>query len=135
MRRQLVGIHLPPHRELLRAVDKHARHAADHGDALRQQGIRIFVNRIERQRVGIDREVQHRLFGRVDLLIRRRARHAGGQAAAGARDGGLNVLRSRVDLAVQRELNRNRGVALRVGRVHRLHAGDGGKLALERRSH
>ena len=51
-RRQLVGIHLHAHGVFLLAEDLHARNAADHGDALRQQRLGVLVDRVERQRVG-----------------------------------------------------------------------------------
>ena len=114
-----VGIQLHAHGVFLRAVNLHARHAADHGDALRQQRLGILVHRVERQRGRGERQVEDRLLGRIHLLIRRRVRHVGRQRAAGFRDGGLDILRGRVDVALQRELHRDGGAALRVGRAHR----------------
>ena len=78
---QRIGIHLHAHGVLLRAEDLHARDAADHGDALRQQRVGILVDRVHRQRRRIEREIKDRLLGRIHLLIRRRARHlaAGGR--------------------------------------------------------
>ena len=81
---QRVGIHLHAHGVLLRAEHLHARHAADHGDALREQRVGVLVDRVQRQRGGVEREIEDRLLGRIHLLIRRRARHAGRQPAAGA---------------------------------------------------
>ena len=46
-----------------------------------------------------ERQEQHRLLGRIDLLIRRRPRHVGGQTPAGLGDGRLNILRGGVDVA------------------------------------
>ena len=48
--RELVGIHLHAHGILLRAVHLHARDAADHGDALRHQGLGVLVDRVHGQR-------------------------------------------------------------------------------------
>ena len=49
-RGERVGIHLHAHGVLLRAEDLHARHAADHRDALRQQRLGVLVDRVQRQR-------------------------------------------------------------------------------------
>ena len=114
----------------------HARNAAHHGDALRQQRLGVFVHRVERQRVGSQRQVQHRLLGRIHLLIRRRPRHVGGQQAAGGLEmaawmscAAASILRLRLNCTVICVL------PLRVRRAHRLDAGDGGKFAFERRGH
>ncbi len=132
---ELVGVHLHAHGVLLHAEHLHARDAAHHGDALRQQGVGVLVDGVHGQRGGIEREVENGLLGGVDLAVRRRARHAGRQVSAGAGDGGLYILRGGVDLAVQGELHGDRRTAEGVGGVHRLYAGDGGELALQRRGH
>src|SRR5262249_29220948 len=48
-------------------------------------------------------------------------------------DGGLHVLRRRVNVAVQTELNGDLHAAERTGRGHVVYPGDGGELLLERR--
>ena len=132
-RGHLVGIQLHAHRVFLRAINLHAGNAAGHRKTLRQQGLRVFVHGVERQCVGSKRKVQHRLVGRISLLVRRRMRHVGGQQALRFGDGGLNILRGGVDVARQRELYGDLRGSLGVLRVHALHARDGGELALERR--
>ena len=82
-----------------------------------------------------EREIEHRLLGGIGLLIGRRARHVGRQLSAGFGNGRLDVLRGGVDVAVERELDRDVVEPLRVGRAHRLYAGDGRELPLERRRH
>ena len=79
---------------------------------------------------GVD---QHRLVGRVDLAVGRWRRHVAGQQAARRVDRGLHVGRGAVDVAVERELQGDRGVAEPAPRRHRHQAGDGGELVLERR--
>ena len=55
------------------------------------------------------------------------------QLAAGGGDRGLHVLRGGIDVAVEVELQRDRGRPERAGRGHLRDAGDLGELALERR--
>ena len=56
MRRQLVRIHLHPNRVLLRSENLHARNAAHHGDALRQQRLGILIHGVRRERAGGQRQ-------------------------------------------------------------------------------
>ena len=48
-RGQRIGVQLHPHGVFLRAKDQHLRYAADHGKALGDEGLRIFVHGGERQ--------------------------------------------------------------------------------------
>ena len=80
-------------------------------------------------------EIENRLVGRVHLGERRRRRHALRQQARGLRDGGLHVHRGAVEAAVEVELERDLGRAQRVDGGHRIQAGDGRELILERRGH
>ena len=82
-----------------------------------------------------EREVEDRLVGRVHLGEGRRRRHALRQQARGLRDGGLHVDGGAVEVAVEIELERDLRRAERVGRGHRLQAGDRRELILERRRH
>ena len=134
-RRQRIRIEIHPHRVLLAAIHDHARNAAHHRDALRKHRLGVFVHGVEGQRLGGERKVQHRLLGRIRLLIGGRPRHVGRQASARLRDGRLDVLGGRVDVALQSELHGDVRSALRIGRAHLLHARDGRELALERRGH
>ena len=67
--------------------------------------------------VGGQRQDQDRRIGWVDLAIGRIAGQVGRQLAAGGVDGGLHVAGGGVDIAVQIELQRDRGRAQRAGRV------------------
>ena len=74
-----------------------------------------------RQRLGValQRQQQHRRVGRVDLAVARRRRHLGRQLPLRARDRRLHVGRGLVDVAVELELDRDRGEALVVGGADR----------------
>ena len=63
----------------------------------------------QRQRVGGRRQQQDRRVGRVDLAVGRRARQVLRQLAAGGIDRGLDVVGGAVDVAVEVELNGDRG--------------------------
>ena len=111
---QRLRIELNAHRVLLGAEHGHLRHACHHGDALRQRVLRVVVEQRQRQQLRHEREVQDGLVGRIHLLIARRD-DAGRQRAQRLGNRGLNVLRRRVDVAVERELQRDRRAALVAG--------------------
>ena len=67
----------------------------------------------QRRRVALQRQQQDRRIGRVDLAVARRRRHLGRQVPLRARDRRLHVGRRLVDVAVELELDRDRGRALR----------------------
>ena len=67
----------------------------------------------QRQRRRGQRQEQDREVGRIDLLERGRRRHVRRQRRAASRDGGLHVLRGRVDVAIELELQRDRRAAER----------------------
>ena len=75
--------------------------------------VAIFVDRRQRQRRRTQRDEQHREVRRIDLAEARRGRHLDRQPAL--RDGqrGLHVERGGVDVAVEVELDGDRGGALR----------------------
>ena len=100
-RGQRARIDLHAHGVLLRAEHRDLRHAADRRDALGEVGLRVLVDRVERQRGRAERQVEHRLVGRVDLLVDGRRRHAGRQQRRGLGDGRLHVLRGGVDVAAR----------------------------------
>ena len=130
-----VRVELDAHRVLLRAEDLHLGHAADRGDALRQDGLGVLVHRVQRQRRRAQRQIQDRLVGRVHLLVRGRRRHARRQLGRGGGDGRLHVLGGGVDVALEAELHGDLGEAERARRRHRVDARDGRELPLERRRH
>ena len=124
---------LRAHGEVLLAGHQHLGDAGDRRDLLRQDGVGVVVDLVDRQRVRRDRIDQDGAIGRVDLAVGRRVGQVLGQQPARRIDRRLHVGRRAVDAAAEIELQRDRGRAEATGRVHRGEAGDGGKLLLERR--
>jgi hypothetical protein len=112
-----VGSTLDAHRVFLAAEDQHLRHALDgrerRGEHLLDEGVELR----ERRHLALQRQQQDRRVGRVDLAVARRRRHLERQLPLRPRDRRLHVGRGRVDVAVQRELDRDRGRALRAFEV------------------
>ena len=76
-------------------------------DLLREDVFGVVVDGGDRQHVGVHRQNQDGRIGGVDLAIGRRRRQVLRQLAAGGVDPGLHVLRGRIDVAVQVELQRD----------------------------
>ena len=125
-------VHPGPHRVLLRAVHRHLRYAGHHGDPLPHHGVGVLVDLEERQGLGAEHQVEHRLVCGVHLAKGGGGRHVLRELARRLRDGGLHVQRRGVDIALQVEAERDLGDPLAVGGVHGVDAGDGGELALQR---
>jgi hypothetical protein len=89
----------------------------------------------ERRDLALQRQQQDRGVGGVELAIARRRRHAGRELALGPGDRRFDVGSRRVDVTVERELDRDRGRPLRVGGGDGIDAGDGGELLDQRRRH
>lgn len=100
-------VQLDTHRELLRSEDLHLGHTVDHGDALGQKRVAVFVELVQRQGGGGKGEVEYGLVGRVDFLIRGWGGHVWRQLRARPRNRRLHVLRRRVDVAAKVELERD----------------------------
>ena len=132
-RSELRGIDLDADRRLLFAAELALRDAADLGNLLREEIIHIIVDDIERQRLGARRQDHYRRIGGIHLLIAGRRRHLLRQRPAGGRNRGLNVLRRGVDVAIEIELNRNRGSVERTHRGQLRDPGNLPELALQRR--
>ncbi len=81
-RGQRLRVQLDAHGVLLRAVDLHLRHAADHRQALGDERLRVLVERRQRQGRRGERDEEDRRVGRVDLAVRRAAPAC--RSAAGA---------------------------------------------------
>ena len=71
--------------------------------------------------------------GGVGLAVAGILRQVRRQLAARGVDGGLHVARGGIDVAIEIELESDRGRAERAGRGHLVDAGDASELALERR--
>ena len=129
--RELGGVDLHPHRRLLLAADRHLRHAGNLRDLLGKDGVGVVVDGSERQRVGMHAHHQDGGIGGVDLAVGRRRGKVGRQLPSCRRDCGLHVLGSRVDVAVQLELQGDRGRPECARRGHLGDAGDLSELALQ----
>ncbi len=131
--RELRRVEPGAHGELLRPRHLDLRDARDRREALRDERLGDLVDRRERHRRRREDEVEDGLVGRVDLLERRRRRHARRKLAGGRGDRRLDVLGGRVDVAVERELERDLRRPLRARRVDRVEARDRRELPLEGR--
>jgi hypothetical protein len=132
-RGQLHRVDLHAHGRLLLAADGHLRDAGDLRDLLRENVLGVVVDRGDRQHVRMHGQDQNRRVGRIDLAIGGRRRQVLGQLAAGRVDAGLHVLRRRIDVAIQIELQGDLRVAQNVGRGHLRQAGNFGELVFQRR--
>ncbi len=102
-------------------ADRRRRVAEDRdlGDAghlrylLGEEEVAVIVDRGHRHRVRAQREHDDGRVGRVDLLVARRRGHRLRQGLARDRDRRLHVLPRRVDVAIEIELNDDRGGAER----------------------
>jgi hypothetical protein len=114
------------------AEDRDLGDAGHLRDLLREEEIGVVVDDGQRHRVRAHREHDDGGVGRVDLLVARRRRHLARQRLVGDRDRRLHVLSRRVDVAVEIELNDDRGRAERTQRGQLADARDLRELALER---
>ena len=131
---QRVRIELNAYRVLLRAVYLHLRNATDGRYLLSEQVLRVLGNGRRRQRRRRQYDIHNRRVGRVHLALGRWRRHRRGQRARRGGDRRLHVLRGGVDVAVERELQRDGRQAVRGDRGHRVDAGNRRELLLQRRS-
>src|SRR5262245_51628936 len=100
---------------------------------LGEEQIAVIVDRGHRHRLRAQRQHDDGRVRRVDLLVARRRGHIPRQGLARDRDRRLHVLSRRVDVAVEIELNDDRGGAERAQRRELGDAGDLRELPLERR--
>ena len=135
-RRQQVRVELDAHGVLLRAEHVHLRHAADHRDALRHHRLGVLVHHGERQRRASSARssgwaesagLTLRKVGGVGMPGGRRRVHAAMAACTSC--AAASMSRSRANCSVMLVLPR----VLRRG--HRIEAGDGRELPLQRRRH
>ena len=132
-RGELGGIDLNPDRRSLLAADGDLSDARHLRDLLRQIAVGVFVDLRQRQGVGARRKDEDRRVGGIELLVGRRRRHGLRQRLARSRDRRLHILGGKIDVAVEVELNRDRGGAERAERGHLGDAGNLAELPLQRR--
>ena len=140
LQRQALGdelgrIDLDADRRLLLAADDDLGDAGDLADLLRELGIDGVADRGQRQRVRCRRQQQDRRVRRVDLAVGRRRGQVFRQLAAGGVDRGLHVVGGAVDVAVEIELDGDRGGAEIARRGHLRDAGNLRELPLQRLRH
>ena len=105
----------------LRAEHLDLGHAVYHGNPLGQDGLAVFVERGQRQCRAGQRDHQDRLVRRIHLLVGRGRRHVRRQIARHPCNGGLDILRRRVDVPGKGELKSDGRGALGAGGTHRIH--------------
>ncbi len=113
--------------------DRDLRDAGHLRYLLGEEEIAVIVDRGHRHRLGAQRQHDDWRVGRVDLLVARRRGHVPRQGFARGRDCRLHVLPRRVDVAVEIELNDDRGGAERALRRELGDARNLRELPLERR--
>src|SRR6185436_20626171 len=98
---------------LLRSHHLYLGHAGGGGNALGQKRLCVLVDGGKRQGRRGERKIEDRRVRGIDLAERRRCAHFLRQLVQGARNRRLHVLRGGVDVAIESELKRDTGVALR----------------------
>ncbi len=130
---QRARVQLHPNGRLLRPVDLHLAHAVQLAQALRQDGVGRVVHLRRRQRGGGQRQRQDRRVGRVELAVVRPRRQVGRQVGGRGVDRRLHVVRRALDIAVDVELDHDRGRADRAGGGDLRHPRDLPQAPLQRR--
>ena len=108
---QFRRIDLDADRRLLLAANRDLRHAGNLTDLLGELGVDGIADCGQRQGIGCRRQQQDRRIRRIDLSVGRRGRKVFRQLAAGAVDAGQHVIGGAVDVAVEVELDGDRGGA------------------------
>ena len=93
-------------------------------------GVLIYFRQRERRRT--HHQINNRLIGGIDFLQRGLIGHAGRQLTRGLRNCSLYILRRRIDVPTQIELQRDLRITECAGGTDGIQTGDGGKLSLER---
>ena len=119
------GIDLDAHRRRHLAADAHQRHAGNLADALGEDILRGVVDIDDWRDIGFDGEDEDGRVGGIDLSIGRRTRQVFRQLSGGGVDRGLDIVGGGVDVAVEIELDGDRG---RAKRTRRRHLGDARNL-------
>ena len=125
-------IELDPDRGFLGAVDGDLGDAGGLRQPLRQDGVGGVVDLRGGQRGRGQRDLHDRRVGGIEFAVVRPRRQVRRQVDGGGVDRGLHVVGGAVDVAVDIELDDDRGVADRRGRGEFGDAGDFAEPALER---
>ena len=128
-------VDLDAHGILLGAKNLDLAHAVQRRQCRRNDVLGIGVELGEAARAALQRQQQDGRVGGVGLAIAWGRRHVGGQLPQRAIDGRLHVGARLVDIAMQIELQDNRGRALRAGRTDRGYRRNLGELLDQRRGH
>ena len=132
---ELLWIDLYPDGVFRRAPDHDLSHAADHGDALGQHGLGVFVQVIKRKRRRGQSQHHDRRIGGVGFAEGRRRRHAGGKQRHGFTDRGLDIHGGAVDVAAQIKLQSDLGGSHRIRRNHGIQSRNPCELPFQQRGH
>src|ERR1700730_10982318 len=130
---ELARIDLHMDSKLLRSEHTHLRYSVDGRDALRYQGIDVFLKCPHWQSRGGQAQERDGRIGRIALAERGGAGHARRKPRRGRIDGGDHIHRRAIDASAQIELKGNLGAAERADGSHGIHTRDTTELTLERR--
>ena len=130
-----IRIELDPHRRQRTAVDDDLADPADLGQFLRQHRRGGVIKLALAKRIGGQREDQDRGIGRIDFLVGRVRAQAGRQVRVRRIDGGLDVPRGAIDIAVEAKLQVDAHRADAAAGRHLGHVGDLPEVAFERGRH
>src|SRR6266403_3817886 len=131
---ELVRVHFDAHGGTRTAPGKNLADAFYLRELLREDGIRSIVDLRGRNVFGTQRQQHDRGIGRIDLSVAGLTGKIGRKLAAGGINGGLNVARGSIDVAVEVKLESNAGGAEPARGSHLRDASDAAELALEGRS-
>jgi hypothetical protein len=131
--RELGRVDLNAHGGLLLAADRDLRDARNLRNLLPKDVLGVIVDGRDREDVRMNCENENGRIGRIDLAVGGRRRQVLRQLTARRVDAGLHVLRCRVDVAIQIELQRDLRGAEHVGRCHLRQTGNLRELIFERR--
>src|SRR6266403_3535170 len=130
---ELVRVHFDAHGGTRTAPGKNLADAFHLRELLREDGIGSIVDLRGRNIFGTQRQQHDRGIGRIDLAVAGLTGKIGRKLAAGGVDGGLNVARGSIDVAVEVKLKSNAGGTEPARGSHLRDAGDAAELALKGR--
>ena len=134
-RRQRGRIELDTHSIATIAIGLHLANARQGGNPRHQQIVYQGLQIIQGPRLVAHRQDDHRGIRRVDLPETGRIGHFRRQPAGDRRQHGLHIERGGINVAIECKLHGDLRGAGAAGRKHLFDAGNGGKLAFDRRCH